>query len=242
MSTVRSDSQRARPPLTLSAGKRHLPKLRLLVLAAGLLVAASVAAQKSESQETLVRRYPFDPACAWGRVANGKGMIVRCMSEEEANLVLKRVPSPASPAAAPSGAGGSTSSAPSAPSGTSPEGSDSDASEAPGGGDGKFEVTVGPVTADQGELSVGKLAQPKSRYLKCVADHGGLKDKSGEVHVRFLVRSKGIAEGVSVQKRVNVSAEAARCVAEVVDRRRVGVPDAPLVGATVIVKFDKTAK
>jgi hypothetical protein len=223
----------------LGAGKRHLPKLRLLVLAAGLLVAASVAAQKSESQETLVRRYPFDPACAWGRVANGKGMIVRCMSEEEANLVLKRAPLPASPAVTPSGAGGS---APSAPSGTTPEGSDTDASEAPGSADGKFEVTVGPVTADQGELSVGKLAQPKSRYLKCVADHGGLKDKSGEVHVRFLVRSKGIAEGVSVQKRVNVSAEAARCVAEVVDRRRVGVPDAPLVGATVIVKFDKTAK
>lgn len=239
MSTVRSDSQRARPPLTLGAGKRHLPKLRLLVLAAGLLVAASVAAQKSESQETQVRRYPFDPACAWGRVANGKGMIVRCMSEEEANLVLKRAPLPASPAAAPSGVGGSTSNT---PSGTSPESTDPDASEAPSSGDGKLEVTVGPVTADQGELSVGKLAQPKSRYLKCVADHGGLKDKSGEVHVRFLVRSKGIAEGVSVQKRVSVSAEAARCVAEVVDRRRVGVPDAPLVGATVIVKFDKTAK
>jgi hypothetical protein len=45
-----------------------------------------------------------------------------------------------------------------------------------------------------------------------------------------------------VQKRVNLSAEAARCVAEVVDRRRVGVPDAPLVGATVIVKFDKTVR
>src|SRR6476646_4580622 len=95
--------------------KRHLPKLRILVLSAGLLVAASVAAQKSESQETLVRRYPFDPACAWGRLANGKGMIVRCMTEEEANLVLKRLPAPASPRpgepAAASGVGGSASSA-----------------------------------------------------------------------------------------------------------------------------------
>jgi hypothetical protein len=42
---------------------------------------------------------------------------------------------------------------------------------------------------------------------------------------------------VSVQKRQNVSAEAAHCVAEVVDRRRVGVPDEPLVGATLVVKF-----
>jgi hypothetical protein len=241
MSTVRSDSQRVRPPLA-AAGKRRLPKLRALVLTAGLLVAASVAAQKSESQETLVRRYPFDPACAWGRVANGKGMIVRCMSEEEANFVLKRSPIPATARPAEPVTTGGTSGTTSATGGTSPEGSDTEPSDASGSGDGKFEVTVGPVTADQGELSVGKLAQPKSRYLKCVADHGGLKDKSGEVHVRFLVRSKGIAEGVSVQKRVSVSAEAARCVAEVVDRRRVGVPDAPLVGATVIVKFDKTNK
>jgi hypothetical protein len=105
-----------------------------------------------------------------------------------------------------------------------------------------LDVTVGPVVADQGELSVGKLSQPKARYAKCVADHGGLKDRSGTVDVRFLVRSKGIAEGVSVQKRVNVSPEAARCVAEVVDRRRVGVPDAPLVGATVTIKFERAAK
>jgi hypothetical protein len=221
---------------------RSIPKLRALVVTAGLLVAASVAAQKSEGQETLVRRYPFDPACAWGRINNGKGMIVRCMSEEEANLLLKRASSvatarPSEPAPGSSNVGGSNSAA--AP---SPEGSDTEPGDAPSAGDSHMEVTVGPVTADQGELSVGKLAQPKSRYLKCVADHGGLKDKSGEVHVRFLVRSKGIAEGVSVQKRVNVSAEAARCVAEVVDRRRVGIPDAPLVGATVIVKFDKTAK
>jgi hypothetical protein len=75
-----------------------------------------------------------------------------------------------------------------------------------------------------------------------VLDHGGMKDRSGQVDVRFLVRSKGIAEGVSVQKRVNVSAEAARCIAEIVDRRRVGVPDAPLVGATVVIKFEKPAK
>lgn len=236
MSTARSDSLLARLAFTKGAGKRRHPKLRALVVSAGLLVAASVAAQKSESPETLVRRYPFDPACAWGRVANGKGMIVRCMSEEEANLVLKRVPAVASqPAPAASGSAAAATASPSDASETEP-------GDAPGTGDNRMEVTVGPVTADQGELSVGKLAQPKSRYLKCVADHGGLKDKSGEVHVRFLVRSKGIAEGVSVQKRVNLSAEAARCVAEVVDRRRVGVPDAPLVGATVIVKFDKTVR
>jgi hypothetical protein len=65
------------------------------------------------------------------------------------------------------------------------------------------------------------------------------------VSVRFLVRGKGVAEGVSVAKRTNMSKEAAQCVAEVVDRRRVGTPESPMVGATVLVKFvklDKLAK
>jgi hypothetical protein len=241
MDTAPQASQNTRPA-RLNARARKFPKLGLSVVAAGLLVAVSVAAQKSESQETLVRRYPFDPACPWGRVANGKGMIVRCMSEEEANGLLKRgplppssrPPEPASATPAPSASSSASVVSPEAPG----EGDTGDT----GISDQRVDVTVGPVVADQGELSVGKLNQPKSRYAKCITDHGGLKDKSGEVDVRFLVRSKGIAEGVSVQKRVNVSAEAARCVAEVVDRRRVGVPDAPLVGATVIIKFEKLAK
>lgn len=241
MNTAPSAPQNARPARPHTRA-RKFPKLGISVLAAGLLVAASVAAQKSDSQETLVRRYPFDPACPWGRVANGKGMIVRCMSEDEANSVLKRVPS-APAQAAPAGALTSppapSASASSAPAAEAP--SEADTADV-GATDQKLDVSIGPVVADQGELSVGKLNQPKSRYAKCITDHGGLKDKTGEVDVRFLVRSKGIAEGVSVQKRVNVSAEAARCVAEVVDRRRVGVPDAPLVGATVIIKFEKLAK
>ena len=89
---------------------------------------------------------------------------------------------------------------------------------------------------------VGKLGVPKDRYAKCIEDNGGLKADTGEVHVRFLVRSKGIAEGVSVQKRFNVGPEAARCVAEVVDRRHVGVPEEPLVGATVVVKIARASE
>ncbi|MGC4095033.1 MAG: hypothetical protein QM756_45365 [Polyangiaceae bacterium] len=225
----------------MDTARSKATKLRLSLIAAGLLFAATVAAQKTETQESLVRRYPFDPACPWGRIGNGKGMIVRCMSEDEANQLLRRVPSAPVAAAAPaaSAAPAPSASASGAPAPEAP--SEPDTGDA-GSTDQKVEVTVGPVVADQGELSVGKLSQPKSRYAKCITDHGGLKDKTGEVDVRFLVRSKGIAEGVSVQKRVNVSAEAARCVAEVVDRRRVGVPDAPLVGATVIIKFEKLAK
>ncbi|HYO97855.1 MAG TPA: hypothetical protein VER33_25285 [Polyangiaceae bacterium] len=220
--------------------------VRVCLLLASVLAAASVAAQKTEGQETLVRRYPFDPACAWGRIANGKGMIVRCMTEDEASQVLRRAPS-VPPVAASAGVSPSPAAAPSPPVSTGnlvdpPPAAGPDQPAAPSSPDERLEVTVGPVVADQGELSAGKLTQAKARYARCVSDHGGLRDRSGEVHVRFLVRSKGIAEGVSVNKRINVSAEAARCVAEVVDRRRVGVPDAPLVGATVVVKFDRTSQ
>lgn len=232
MNTARSNSNG-----TVGRGRQGR-WLGYAVAALGVFFAASALGEKLESQEALIRRYPFDPACAFGRISNGKGMIVRCISEAEAEQLLKRTPVTRTPELPQPGAGGAPGSAPApAPAGGTPE----PAEPAPPLAAEDIQVTVGPIVADQGELSLSKLAQPKSRYAGCVADHGGLKDRSGEVHVRFLVRSKGIAEGVSVQKRVNVSAEAARCVSDIVDRRRVGVPDAPLVGATVIVKFDRTA-
>jgi hypothetical protein len=178
----------------------------------------------AETQQSLLERFPFDPACPWGRIANGKGMVVRCVSEAEAAELKAKTPPPAPASAA------------IAPGEPTPGDAGAPVDE---GSDQKLEVTVGPVTADEGTLPIGKLGQPKDKYAKCVADNGGLKDKSGEVHVRFLVRSKGVAEGVSVAKRSNVTPEAARCVAEVVDRRRVAVPDSPMVGATVVVKFAK---
>jgi hypothetical protein len=166
----------------------------------------------------------------WGRISNGKGMIVRCLTEQEASSVASQVK--AAPEATP---------AASTPSTTAPPAEETPA-ETPVATSGRFEITVGPVVADKGELGVGKLGAPKDRYQKCIEDHGGLKGDKGEVHIRFLVRSKGIAEGVSVQKRINVSTEAARCIADVVDRRRVGVPDEPLVGATLIMKVARTSE
>jgi hypothetical protein len=191
----------------------------LVAISLGLGAAAAFG---GETVENLIRRYPFDPACSWGRLANGKGTVVRCLSEKEASTIAAAAAT--TPAATP--AETATTDA------TTPTPAPTETTVTKG-----IQVTVGPVTADKGELGVGKLGAPKDRYLKCIEDHGGLKGSSGEVHVRFLVRSKGVAEGVSVQKRQNVSAEAAHCIAEVVDRRRVGVPDEPLVGATLVVKF-----
>jgi hypothetical protein len=207
------------------------------VVVSGLVfgsVAFAAFAALSESAESLLRRYPFDPACPWGRVANGKGTVVRCLSEKEGTTLAAATPAapPALPAAPPGAAPATGSAAPATSAASTPA--------API--DGRFEIAVGPVTADKGELPIGKLGAPKDRYAKCVEDNGGLKAESGEVHVRFLVRNKGIAEGVSVQKRFNVGPEAARCIAEVVDRRHVGVPDEPLVGATVVVKITRASE
>jgi hypothetical protein len=193
-------------------------------MVAGLVfggVAFGAAGALSETVEGLLRRYPYDPACLWGRLANGKGTVLRCLTEQEAATLGMTASAPAQPVT-PAPATSAGPAAPVDPSLAKP---------------GRVEITVGPVVADKGELGLGKLGAPKDRYAKCVEDNGGVRGESGEVHVRFLVRSKGIAEGVSVQKRLNVSPEAARCIAEVVDRRHVGVPDEPLVGATLQLKI-----
>jgi hypothetical protein len=200
----------------------------LLAISVGLGAAVALG----ESVESLIRRYPYDPACSWGRLANGKGTVIRCLTEKEAGGIT------AVTAAQPTGTATTTTAAAPAPSTTSDAASPALAPPLETTTTKGIQVTVGPVTADKGELGIGKLGVPKDKYAKCVEDNGGMKGSSGEVHVRFLVRSKGVAEGVSVQKRsANISAEAAHCIAEVVDRRRVGVPDEPLVGATVVIKL-----
>lgn len=224
---------------------------RPVAILLGFAALATGAVAVAEAEDALLKRYPYDPACAWGRVGNGKGMVVRCISEDEAKA-LRGAPV-ATPAAKPAPAAPSVSSttkpaaeATPAPSSAAPEAAADNAAEAEPApspdADASLEVVVGPVTADEGTLGVGKLGQPKDKYQACVQKNGGLSGKTGEVQVRFLVRGKGVAEGVSVAKRTNLSNEAAKCVAEVIDRRRVGTPESPMVGATVLVKFTKLDK
>jgi len=230
------------------------PRLKraLIMLSCASLLLAFGALASGETTDALLRRYPYDPACPWGRIGNGKGLIVRCITEAEAQaLRAGAVPVPSSSAlpAASSGAPPptpATSATVAAATMPAPEEVTEPDAGAPTPGptpsNEKLEITVGPVTADTGTLGIGKLGAARDKYMKCVNDNGGLKEASGEVHVRFMLRQKGRAEGVSVAKRSGVSAEAARCVSEVVDRRYVGVPAEPMVGATVVIKFAKAAK
>ena len=106
------------------------------------------------------------------------------------------------------------------------------------------EVDVASVTADEGQLPIArrKLRTPRDKYARCVSDNGGLSAEVGEVTVRFLVRERGRAEGTNVEKRQGVGEAAAKCIAGVVDRRPVGTPEAPVVGATAVFRVTKLAK
>ena len=228
------------------------PRLKraLIMLSCASLLLAFGALASGETADALLRRYPYDPACPWGRIGNGKGLIVRCLTEAEAQaLRAGAVPAPNSSAlpAASSSTSAPVAVAPASSASTAvtppDEPTEPDAgAPTPTPSNDKLDITVGPVTADTGTLGIGKLGAARDKYMKCVNDNGGLKDPNGEVHVRFMLRQKGRAEGVSVAKRSGVSAEAARCVSEVVDRRYVGVPAEPMVGATVVIKFVKAAK
>jgi hypothetical protein len=102
-----------------------------------------------------------------------------------------------------------------------------------------FLGAVGAAVADTGDLpeAQAQLARAGDRYLQCVENYGGITQSPAKVTVRFLVRERGRAEGVTVKDRVGLSAGAAKCVSEVVDRRYVGYPAAPIVGADVSIDF-----
>jgi hypothetical protein len=170
-------------------------------------------------------RFPYDPVCAWGRVADGRGLIVRCLDQNEAQQLVS------APAASPLAAG-----VPAASAGTVP-GATAAVATPPSR---RLVVTeVSPARADTGELpeAAPQLRRPLDRYVRCVEDNGGLEGASGSVTLRFLVRERGRAEGVAVKERRGVSVTAAKCIADVVDRRYVGYPAAPIVGATLSISF-----
>ncbi len=195
------------------------PSLGVALLALSLALAALFSSARGEAADPL-SRYPYDPVCAWGRVANGRGLIVRCLTQAEAGELARREASAPGIVAPPVPV---------------PEGGVPEAGPAFSGAD----LKSLRVNADIGKLleAEKKLSTARERFLECVTKHGGIEAQNAEVHVRFLVRARGRAEGVSVAKRSGVSSGAAQCVADVVDRRAVGVPEEPIVGATAVFQF-----
>jgi hypothetical protein len=188
--------------------------------AALALGVALTAAASAEPNPADANRYPYDPVCAWGRIANGRGMLVRCIERTEADALLARVTTAAT---------ATSTAAPIPPPPPAPEAEQS------------LSARLVRVLVDEGKLSIAekKLDVPRDRYVDCVKKNGGLSAERAEVHVRFLVRARGRAEGVSVAKKSGLAAKAAACIADVVDRRPVGTPAAPMVGATAIIEIKR---
>lgn len=280
----------------------HAPlSLVLTFFAAGFGAAGASAAtarpEPTGAPRPSLQRYPYDPACLWGRVSDGKGIALRCITADEAARLLgsssrppgaapsassavpkgtavkpasdpstapsARSSTPGAPApvlasaapAAPSSSGtgapppvvaSATAASPSpsppipAPPSASPPAAATETPAAPTASD-PLVSAIGPVIADTGSLPEAekKLAAASGRYMECVRENGGLLKDRAELTIRFLVRERGRAEGPSVVKRRGISEAAGKCVADVVDRRYVGIPEAPMVGATLVVKFEK---
>lgn len=179
---------------------------RLLGLGAALMVLPLVVEAKTETEA----RYPFDPACAWGRLSNGQGMLHRCLTRGEAEELARS-----------DDAAGKTP----APVKKDQQKSEDEKEALPR----DYNLDVGPIKADEGDITVGQLNKPMDRYRECIDSQGGLKAKQAEVVIKFLVRGERVrAEGVSVDSFSGVSKAAADCLAAVVDRRQVGAPTAPL--------------
>jgi hypothetical protein len=169
--------------------------------------------------------------CPWGRLADGQGLLVRCIEQSEAAQLAAMsapraretmLPFQPPPLAATTPATTPISSSPVV---------------APTRARKVVVKDVGPARADTGDLPEARaqLKKPLDRYAQCVENNGGLAGDSGQVTLRFLVRERGRAEGVAVKDRRGVSLVAAKCIADVIDRRYVGYPAAPIVGATLTI-------
>jgi hypothetical protein len=206
-----------------------------VVLSLGPELARVAAAEDVAPAAEPAARYPYDPVCPWGRVADGRGMLVRCLEQSEAVRLAGVTFAPSNPQAALAAASPAVplagQPAPAVP--VAPPAPKVPAPSRPG--QHVAIVSVGPAHADTGELPEAQpqLKKPSDRYAQCVENNGGLEASTGQVTLRFLVRERGRAEGVAVKERRNVSLAAAKCIADVVDRRYVGYPAAPIVGATL---------
>jgi hypothetical protein len=187
----------------------------------------SAAAEETAPAEPAAR-YPFDPVCSWGRVADGRGMLVRCLEPGEAQRLGRGPERPSD-----------VTSSRQVPALSATVASTPFTDGAPKSGRRVVVKDVGQAVADTGELPEAQrqLRRPLDRYVACVESNGGLSADSGKVTLRFLVRERGRAEGVSVKERSGVSLAAAKCIADVIDRRYVGYPAAPIVGATLSIEL-----
>jgi hypothetical protein len=159
-----------------------------------------------------------DKQCPWGRVGDGQGKLLRCLSEDESREVAKS-------AKAGKVAGTSKQAVPSA------------------GPSAVAAVVNGVVFEGENIASAkGNLASAVTDYQNCVAGHGGLRHGAGDVRIRFHIDARGLARDASISRRRFISVRAAQCVAEIVEHRFVGVPKSKASIGTAVIHFERNAR
>jgi hypothetical protein len=244
---------------------RFRPHPAIAAVLLGTAFAAFAAAVAAEPE----RAARVDAQCPWGRLGDGHGRFVRCLTEDDVAHLRDVAATPPRPPEAPKAATPAPEAAkPPALSTTAPaepvKGAETlgnavwplpapkAPAEAPAPAppvpapppEPSLSAELGPVVADSGTLSDSKRSLRKAvdKIAECAEKNGGLTADRGEVELRFLVQERGRAEGVSLKKRRGLGEAAAKCIADVVDRRFVGFPEEPAVGATLVVTIAKKKK
>ena len=70
---------------TISSRLSSRPRGHAPMLACLLFLSTASAQDRTEA----ARRYPYDPVCSWGRIADGHGVLVRCLTEGEATQLTE---------------------------------------------------------------------------------------------------------------------------------------------------------
>jgi hypothetical protein len=156
-----------------------------------------------------------DELCPWGRLADGRGTLVRCLNADDARALV-----------------GATRP------GLVPADSRADSRTASGNFSG-VDAAPGAVIFEGYRLSSAApaLALLKSSYQSCVAKNGGLSRASGELRVRFHVDSHGVTREASVSRRRVLTNPAAQCIARTIEHRFVGVPTTGATIGTLVIRF-----
>lgn len=81
------------------------------------------------------------------------------------------------------------------------------------------------------------LEKLKKKAEKCVDDGGGVGEKGATIKIQFLVRAKGIAEGIDVLDASGLDEKPGKCVRDVFKKKTIGTPSSDPVGVTFTITF-----
>ena len=169
-------------------------------------------------EEDCTKSNRHDGLCPWGRLGDGRGTLVRCLTVNEARTLAKSTK------------------------GETVTGADDAAVKSESSA--AIVAVVKSIVFEGESISSARqnLASSAPEYQTCIARHGGLRHEAGEVRIRFHVDARGLTRDASVSRRRFVAVQAARCVAEIVSHRFVGIPKSKATVGTLVINFTRITR